>query len=327
MFDLNCPVCGKQYHADEVHLGKFIQCQTPGCKEIITIARHDGRYTTSNQQIETKDTRRPKSVTADEIHRRGDLVSKRKWNHSIVLIGTIVLLLGIGLATYKWGAPKGTLKPKSAEPVALSSDEIGVAGDNAPAKQSSQLPNDVQGPETLTPIDGDVHKPIPAVTFDPSTAVGLNDKPLNNPIRIRRTEPPAISLPTGTRIIADQATAGRGELEAINGTRFDAVVIVIHSNTQERIRKVYIRSQDSFTLEHLNPGDYQILFATGADWNNSEEHFNRNASYFEFGKILSFHEEGNSYEEHSITLNPVVNGNVRAKSISEAEFHALVGKR
>jgi hypothetical protein len=124
--------------------------------------------------------------------------------------------------------------------------------------------------------------------------------------------------------MADQATTGRGELEAINGTGFDACVFVLDLNTQKRVRKVYIKSQDSFTLGHLNPGNYNVLFATGVDWDNAGEHFNRNASYFEFGKVLSFEEEGRSYEQHTITLNPVANGNVHLRSISEAEFHALI---
>jgi hypothetical protein len=101
-------------------------------------------------------------------------------------------------------------------------------------------------------------------------------------------------------------------------------IFVVDSNTQERVRKVYIKSQDSFTLGHLSPGNYNVLFATGIDWDNTGEHFNRNASYFEFGKVLSFEEEGRSYEQHTITLNPVANGNVHARSISEAEFHALI---
>jgi hypothetical protein len=148
---------------------------------------------------------------------------------------------------------------------------------------------------------------------------------LTYPADAQETPLPAVSLPTGTRIIADQATAGRGELEAINGTGFDACVIVLDVNTHERVRKVYIRSQDSFTLDHLNPGNYQILFATGTDWDNTGEHFNRDASYFEFEKVLSFREEDRSYEKHTITLHSVPNGNVHARSISESEFHALTG--
>ena len=83
-------------------------------------------------------------------------------------------------------------------------------------------------------------------------------------------------------------------------------------------------------MSHLDQGNYKVLFATGVDWNDTEERFNREASYFEFGKVLSFEESSDSqylhYGRHSITLNAVPNGNVRAKSISETEFHILSGK-
>jgi hypothetical protein len=142
---------------------------------------------------------------------------------------------------------------------------------------------------------------------------------------------PANSLPTGTRIIPDEANSGSGELEAVNDTPHDACVIVIDVDTHARVRKVFIKAQDSYSLDHLAQGNYKVLFATGVDWDNVGERFNRSASYFEFGKLLSFQERSDSqylhYERHSITLNAVPEGNVRPKPISEAEFHALSGKR
>jgi hypothetical protein len=351
MPDFSCPVCGKgPYHADDEQIGKSIRCIE--CEKIITIAWQDGRYTTSNQQIKTVNQRR--SMWIDEIRKNGVVLCKSKTNRGVFVAVVAVLLVGIGLVGYKHSVHRDSSKLKSEEPVTLSPDE--VAGSSAaPAKASVQTSS---GDQTTT--------------FDMSTAVGLDDKPINqnnsasssNPKPIspqtithpkwlkseedgtiyRPTkpiskqvpkvdtdgiqEPPrsAISLPTGTRIIPDQAATGRGELVAINGTGLDACVIVLDSSTQKRVRKVYIKSQDSFTLGHLNPGNYSVLFATGIDWDNAGEHFNRNASYFEFGKVLSFKEEG-GYEQHTITLNPVANGNVRRRSISEAEFHALTAMR
>jgi hypothetical protein len=351
MLDFSCPVCGKQYHADDQHIGKSIRCNAPGCEEIITIAWQDGRYTTSDQQIKTVNQRRSKWI--DEIRKNGVVLFKSKTNRGVVVPVVVVLLVGIGLVGYKYSVHRDSSKLKSEEPVTLSPDE--VAGSSAAPARAS-----------VHPPSGDR-----ATTFDMSTAVGLDDKPINQnnsssprwlksdddgtiyypakpiskrvpkadaegiresespgktfniPVERERMPPPyTISLPTGTRIIPDQATTGRGELVAINGTGADACVIVLDSNTQERVRKVYIKSQDSFTLGHLNPGNYNVLFATGVDWDNTGERFNRNASYFEFGKVLSFKEEG-GYEQHTITLNPVANGNVRRRSISETEFHAL----
>jgi len=33
-------------------------------------------------------------------------------------------------------------------------------------------------------------------------------------------------------------------------------------------------------LGHLDPGDYIVRFATGIDWDDTGERFNRSASYF-----------------------------------------------
>ena len=316
MLDFSCPVCGKQYHADDEHIGKSIRCNAPGCEKIITIAWQDGRYTTSNQQIKTVNQRRSKWI--EEIRKNGVALCK-----SVVAV-VAVLLMGIGLVGYKYSVHRDSSKLKSEEPVTLSPDEVAGSG-AAPARASVQTSSGDQ-----------------ITTFDMSTAVGLDDKPINPTIPVKpiskqvpkadadgvqETPRSANSLPTGTKCSASipaQANSGRGELEAINGTGLDACVIVLDSNTQERVRMVYVKSQDSFTLGHLNPGNYNVLFATGVDWDNTGEHFNRNASYFEFGKVLSFEEEGRSYEQHTITLNPVANGNVHLRSISEAEFHALI---
>src|SRR5450631_3890743 len=96
----------------------------------------------------------------------------------------------------------------------------------------------------------------------------------------------ANSLPTGTPITSDMETSGRGELEATNGTDLDSYVIVTNADVPLRVRQRYIKAKDSFTLDRLEPGKYRVLFATGIDWNSNEERFNRDASYFEFGRVL-----------------------------------------
>jgi hypothetical protein len=355
MLDFSCPICGKQYHADDEHIGKSIRCNAPGCEEIITIAWQDGRYTTSNQQIKTVNQRPSKWI--GEIRKNGVVLWKSKTNRGVVVAVVAVLLGGIVLVGYKYSVHRDSYKLKSDEPVTLSPDEVS-GGSAAPARTSVQTSSGNQ-----------------TTTYDMSTAVGMDDKPINQNNAASSSNPKSISpqsitppkwlkseddgtiyypakpiskqapkadaggvqesphpanfLPTGTKCsssIAVQANSGSGELKAINGTAFDACVIVLDSSTQERVRMVYVKSQDSFTLDHLSPGNYNVLFATGTDWDNTGEHFNRNASYFEFGKVLSFEEEGRSYERHTITLNPVANGNVHARSITEAEFHTLIAK-
>jgi len=276
-----CLRCGRgPYHADETHIGKSILCTKPGCEEIITIAWQDGRYTTSNQQIKTVNRRRSKWI--EEIRKNGVVLCKSKANRGVAVAVIAVLLMGIGFVAYRYSIHRVSSNLKSEKPVMLSPDEVAGTG-AAPERASVQ---NSSGDQTTT--------------FDSSTAVGLDDKPITltipvkpipaKPIskqapkadadRFQETPHSTNSLPTGTRIIPDQAATGRGELVAINGTAVDACVIILDSNTQKRVRKVYIRSQDSFTLGHLDPGDYIVRFATGIDWDDTGERFNRSASYF-----------------------------------------------
>jgi hypothetical protein len=134
-------------------------------------------------------------------------------------------------------------------------------------------------------------------------------------------------MPTGTRFMRDLATGGYGELKAINGTTLDACLVVMDANTQTRVRMLSIRAQDAYTLLQLHSGQYVVLFATGFDWDRSEEEFTQRASYYRFGKPLSFSETSTSYDKMTITLHTVPDGNVTRIPLSAAEFHALSRRR
>ena len=140
---------------------------------------------------------------------------------------------------------------------------------------------------------------------------------------------PPKSLPTGTKLLEDRATGGNGELEAVNGTSYDAVVMVVDATSGTRYREVYIKTQDTLLMNRLDSGSYLVLFATGVGWNESTEQFERQAAYYQFGKTLAFEETNDlyaiHYEHHTITLHAVPRGNVRVKSLTLAEFHALSG--
>jgi hypothetical protein len=118
-------------------------------------------------------------------------------------------------------------------------------------------------------------------------------------------------------------------LEAVNGSNDDAVVSVKVSGGRRRIRAVYVRKWETVEIKDLGPGDYDILFQTGMDYDRSTRHFKQDASYFQFGKVLSFEEkrdrEGIHYEKHTITLYPVLDGNVESRSLTDAEYSSLGG--
>lgn len=128
---------------------------------------------------------------------------------------------------------------------------------------------------------------------------------------------------TGTRITPDRYTSGNGKILAINGTPFDACVFVLDTHSRQTVRSVYIKANDSFSFDHIEPGNYRIVYTTGTGWNRDSGRFSQNASYFEFGQILSFQERDGTIEKYTITLHAVPNGNVQAQPLSESEFGSL----
>lgn len=304
MIDFSCRRCGAVYHADEAHLGKQIRCTASNCGEIVTVAWQDGRYATSGQQIQ-KETSRASHIVGGEAPNNSSPV-RRPANRKLRLaLSCGVVLLSLGAVTgYYSNILLHRAKPRPKAVVRLS--PRGVEGISSRAIADDSRPSKTDGFADLG--------------FIPS-----KNEPTAPPSRSPETDEPARSLPTGTRIIPDEATSGEGELESVNGTPLDACVMVVNSRTQKRVREIFVRAGASFLMEHLDPGDYTVVFATGMDWDNEGERFNREPSYFEFGKTLSFTQDETSYERQTITLHTVPHGNVPRRRISEAEFHALSG--
>ncbi len=139
-----------------------------------------------------------------------------------------------------------------------------------------------------------------------------------------------LSLPTGTRFIEDRATTGLGKLKTINRTDEDAYIILVDASTHTRVRQVYVKAHDAFTMEHLDQGRYQVFFTTGLDWNGASEEFKLHAAYLDFGQDVAFAEtpsaEGVVYDDRTITLNAVPHGTAQVAAISRAQFHAMTGR-
>jgi hypothetical protein len=245
---------------------------------------------------------------------------KLHWRSSVIVRSAACLSLALLFSGYVAGRRRIRFDSAIGQTaIALQKpDPWGVATveDDPGAKKALPPPRQMQQRQHAGPSKREI-KPLVEVT---SGDVEF-DQPPATPIR---------SLKTGTRLMEDHATTGHGELEIVNGTRYDASLVVIDASTQLQVRKVYIKAQDALTLGRLSSGEYSVFFQTGEDWDNSTEDFNRHASYYEFGKNLAFEETSDSeaihYERHSITLHPVPSGNVHSTSLSKSQFHALVGR-
>jgi hypothetical protein len=127
------------------------------------------------------------------------------------------------------------------------------------------------------------------------------------------------SLPctfSGANKMPERAVGGRGVLKAINGSELNVDLVVIDAATGKPVRSVLVCAHRTVELSRLTIGTYRILFDDGDDC-------------FDFNKVLSFEEieldNGIQYDKHTITLNPVPDGNVEGRRISRAEFLASIG--
>jgi len=327
------------FHADESHIGKQLRCTTRDCGEVITIDRQDDHHKYSERQLETVTTGESEVVTPIEARVNAPIVPRSKRRRIAFAFAVVVLrTLAVGTSGYLIGVRRQQHKASSNALVELSPDEVEVAGsDAAPRDQKAPSPQsraESQRNDSPSSANNPLFPPAPPAnpfylqqTVPSERSGGQSRAKLCN---IALQQAPTLSLPTGTRIIPDEAAAGNGQLEAINGTLGDAVVKVVDRQTNRRVREISVQAESSFLMEHLDTGRYKIVFAMGMDWNDQAEHFNRDASYFEFGKTLDFKQYQTSdevhYERHTITLHAVPDGNVR-RSNTEAEFHALSGER
>lgn len=324
--DFHCPRCGTVYHAEERHIGKQIRCTHNNCDELIIVNRQDGSYSHSAQQIRKTRNESQDFVIPKKPHSRiiGSDKNNRKRLYGFASLA--ILIAAVGLGGYHLGGRRHEMesrRPELVSPVADSPASVSPTPGGTGTTESGSARSQFESGSSRSsdPKQSDVFSDLgfvpsdPKTTRKPSSRTGASSFPKESR-----------SLPTGTRIIPDEATSGDGQLKAINNTHLDACVMVVDEASNKRVRELSVQSESSFLLDHLTPGSYRIVFATGWDWDDRAERFNRDASYFQFGETLDFKQDESSYDRVTITLNVVPNGNVRRRRISEEEFHMLSGK-
>ena len=147
----------------------------------------------------------------------------------------------------------------------------------------------------------------------------------NTPTRLPDPRPTEYnSLPTGARIEEDIGTHGHGNLTVDNGTSEDAVVQLSDVGTDQTVRWFFVKAHSSAHKARIPQGIYRLTFTTGLNWVEREDTFSWQPSYYEFERTFEYSEhrdsEGVQYKTISVTLNPVLFGNVRTKTITREEF-------
>jgi hypothetical protein len=127
-----------------------------------------------------------------------------------------------------------------------------------------------------------------------------------------------------SQVIEPLTTEGRGSLSVINGTSSDAYIKLVDPLSNESVASFYVKSSSSFTLEGVADGSYQVIFASGEDWDSNTQSFTMNKSFTKFDSTLDFttrqYTDEIRYSTHEITLHQVLDGNATTSEVNEQEF-------
>ncbi|MBE9137729.1 hypothetical protein IQ254_11085 [Nodosilinea sp. LEGE 07088] len=133
-----------------------------------------------------------------------------------------------------------------------------------------------------------------------------------------------VSLPNGADLQSPAGNTGHSLLTIDNSNSADAVAKLVDRETGRTVRFVYVRANQKVTLEGLGVGLYDLKFALGVDWDETQQRFRRNQSLSVFSEPLEFIVafEGNQelWRTYEVTLHPVLYGTAQAEPIDESEF-------
>lgn len=96
-------------------------------------------------------------------------------------------------------------------------------------------------------------------------------------------------------------------------------VKLVEASTGRPVAAYFIQA-GSTTKVKVPLGTYEVRYAAGARWYGPLHLFGENTSYSRGKEVLSFRVEGNQVSGYSVTLYPVLNGNMSTESIPAEGF-------
>lgn len=110
-----------------------------------------------------------------------------------------------------------------------------------------------------------------------------------------------------------------------NSNSSHVVVLLINAYTNKKIRNEFIRKGEKFSMTGVPNGTYYLKWMSGNDWCPTEKIGNLNGG---FKKDLSFSESAkkndwmkvSGFQEWTITLYTISNGNMDTQTINESDF-------
>jgi hypothetical protein len=298
MIDVTCQ-CGRVCHSEAQHVGKRLRC--PNCGEPVTIldaARAMVQPPTTSPRTQTNQPR------ARKVRRFRPL-------YAVVAAIGVMVLAGSFLVVHFQSRGKTTPAGHASfaeidEPTTSQRQTIGSPSSDA-GDQSTKWEIVDAEPEPPNPKDAPSSarrsQRQPAATDEagvPQSGLSFEQEP---------------SLPNGAKIAPDVGTDGRGELTVNNGTSEDAEVVLYNVERDEQTRDVNVKAYNLFEITGIPVGTYELKYALGA-------------TCYQFERPLDYIEQRTeeadrvrvNYKEISVTLHPVVGGNVRTKKIPRSEF-------
>lgn len=306
MIDVTCELCCAVYHSEEVHIGKHLRCTRCGCEVPIlkvsrAIAQADNRVVT--QPIPNSPSKQAKNQP------RARVVRRSRTAYFVAAACGFVLLVGSLLVIHFHGsadaAPTGTAKFSDIDQSAASQMQGRGSQSSAVENESSKLK--IIGEESIPPE--------PKTTTLPTR--GTRRSSAANDVRVpegfENEQQP--SLGNGAKLAPDVGLDGYGVLNVSNGTTQDAEIILYSVERDEQTLDRNVKAYNSLQIKGIPVGVYELKYAVGS-------------SYYEFERSFGYTEERTedvdrvhvNYKEISVTLHPVVGGNVRTIKIPRDKF-------
>jgi len=132
--------------------------------------------------------------------------------------------------------------------------------------------------------------------------------------------PAGFYRPLNGSLIKDTRTAnGPGTLTVGNGLDSDGMVAMMDKATTVLII-FYVHSKESYTLQGIPDGDYQVFFTLGKNWSWEEKVFTPAQSTRKFDDSLAYTTANGTYTTFSLTLHSVSGGSAKSTEIDPATF-------
>lgn len=122
------------------------------------------------------------------------------------------------------------------------------------------------------------------------------------------------------------------QLEVKNGQNLDVIVCLTeYYGSKRTIRNEYIRAGESFIMTNIPNGTYYLKSFYGKDWNPDTLLYNgRLKGFFDtssgfsvsdkFDDLIKMEQNETAYSIYSVTLYPVVGGNLESRNITASDF-------